>query len=95
MVLANDTLLVAGPPDVVDEKAMWGRSNAPEFAAKMREQSEALEGAKGSVLRAVSKKDGKTLSETKHEWLPAFDGMIAAGGRVYVSVAGGEVVCLE
>ena len=95
MALANDTLFVAGPPDVVDEKAMWGRSNEPEYKAKMREQVEALEGAKGAVLWAVSKKDGTRLSELKLDWLPAFDGMIAAGGRLYVTTADGKVVCLE
>ncbi|MHC4250378.1 MAG: outer membrane protein assembly factor BamB family protein [Planctomycetota bacterium] len=95
MVLANDTLFVAGPPDVVDEKAMWGRSNEPEFAAKMREQVEALGGSRGAVLWAVSKKDGTKLSEMKLDWLPAFDGMIASGGRLYITTADGKVVCLE
>jgi hypothetical protein len=74
---------------------MWGRSNEDEFAAKMREQVEAFEGAKGSVLWAVSKKDGKKLAEMKLDWMPAFDGMIAAGGRLFVSTTSGSVVCLE
>ena len=65
MVLANDTLFVAGPPDVADEHALWGRSNEPVFGEKMRAQTEALEGKQGAILWAVSAKDGKKLGELK------------------------------
>jgi outer membrane protein assembly factor BamB len=35
MVLAGETLFVAGPPDVVDEKAAWGRFRAPGVRANL------------------------------------------------------------
>ncbi|MHC4502948.1 MAG: outer membrane protein assembly factor BamB family protein [Planctomycetota bacterium] len=94
MVLAGETLFVAGPPDVVDEKKMWGHSNEDMFVTKMREQVDALEGKQGGVLWAVSTKDGTKLSELKLESLPAFDGMIAAGGRIYLSTTDGKVLCM-
>ena len=78
MALANDTLLVAGPPDLVDEKAMWGRSNEPEFQQKMRAQAEALEGSRGGVLWAVSADTGDKLADYQLDDLPTFDGMSVA-----------------
>ena len=95
MVVASDTLFVAGPPDVVDEKKMWGRSNEDLFAKKMQDQVDALAGKKGAVLWAVAAKDGKKLAERKLDSLPAFDGMIAAGGRLYLSTADGRLICFE
>ncbi len=93
MVLAGDTLFVAGPPDVVDEKEMWGRSNEPLFRRKMIQQAQALEGEHGAILWAVSTKDGKRVSQADLDYLPAFDGMIAANGKLFVTTADGSVVC--
>jgi len=95
MVLAGDTLFVAGPPDVVDEKQMWGRSNDPLFREKMRRQAQALEGAEGAILWAVSREDGKMLSQQKLDFLPAFDGMIAADQKLFITTTHGAVVCLK
>ena len=95
MALANDTLFVAGPPDLVDEKAMWGRSNEPVFHQKMREQAEALEGSRGGVLWAVSVKTGDKLAEHKFDNLPAFDGMAAAAGRLFIATTDDKLLCFE
>jgi len=95
MTLADDTLFVAGPPDVVDERKAWGRSPDPQVQAKLKAQVAALKGEKGGLLWAVSAKDGKKLSEYKLDTVPVFDGMAAAGGRLYLSTAKGEVLCLS
>jgi hypothetical protein len=78
MVKAGDTLFVAGAPDVYD-------ANDP-YAA--------FEARKGAHVVALSAKDGKKLSETPLEYPPVFDGMIAAGGRLFASLRDGSVVCL-
>jgi hypothetical protein len=65
------------------------------FHEKMQEQAAALEGAQGAVLWAVSRKDGRVLAQQRLDFLPAFDGMIAARGRLFVTTAGGAVVCFE
>ena len=78
MVKAADTLFVAGAPDVLDP-------NDP-FAA--------FEGRKGGRLLAVSAKDGRKLSETAMDCPPVFDGMIAAAGRLFVSLENGSVMCM-
>jgi hypothetical protein len=95
MVLADDRLFVAGPRDVVDERAMWGRSNEPEFQEKMARQAAWLRGEHGGVLQVFSKTDGEKLAERKLENLPAFDGLIAAGGKLYMVCDNGKLVCFS
>ena len=76
MVLAGRNLFVAGAPDVVDP--------ADPMAA--------FEGRKGAVLRAHAAADGKMLAERKLPAPPVFDGLIAAGGRLFLSTTGGDVI---
>jgi len=78
MVKAGDTIFVAGAPDVFDPKDPYA----------------AFEASKGAKVVAVSARDGKKLSETQLEYPPVFDGMIAAGGRLFASLRDGSVVCL-
>jgi hypothetical protein len=54
----------------------------------------ALEARKRTLLVVVSAKDGNKLSEMPLEYPPVFDGMIAAGGRLYACLQDGSVVCL-
>ena len=77
MVLAGDVLFLAGPPDVVPKDNPYA----------------ALDGRVGALLWAVSAADGKTLSEAKLACPPVFDGMAAAGGRLYVATVDGRVLC--
>jgi len=78
MVLADQTLFVAGPPDV--------------FSAD--DPLAALKGTTGGVLLAVSAADGKTLSHMKLDSPPVFDGMAAAGGRLFLATVDGRVLCM-
>jgi len=78
MVKAGDTLFVAGAPDVFDPKDPYA----------------AFEARKGGRLVAVSAKDGKKQAQTQLEYPPVLDGLIAAGGRLFVSLRDGSVVCL-
>ena len=78
MVKAGDTLFVAGPPDVLDPKDPYA----------------AFEARRGARLVAVSAADGKKLSETPLECPPVFDGMIAAGGRLFASLEDGSIICM-
>ncbi len=93
MVLANDRLFVAGPRDVVDEKQMWGRSNEKPFQTGMSKQAEWLTGKHGAIMQVFSKKDGKKLAEHKLDSLPAFDGLIAARGSLYLVTEEGAIQC--
>jgi hypothetical protein len=94
MVLAGETLFVAGPPDVADEKEAWGRHLDPEIRRKQDEQRAALEGRRGALLMAVNAENGKPVAQRKLDAMPVFDGLIAAGGRLYMATVDGRVVCL-
>ena len=94
MVLAGQRLFVAGPRDVVDEKTMWGRSNESEFQDTMAEQAAHLRGEHGAVLQVFSKTDGSKLAERHLDAMPAFDGLVAAEGRLYCVTTDGRVIAL-
>jgi outer membrane protein assembly factor BamB len=79
MVAAGDVLFVAGPPDVVDAD----------------DPMASFEGRKGSVLQAVSASAGSVLAKQQLDVAPAFDGLIAAEGRLYMATTEGRLVCLR
>jgi hypothetical protein len=81
MVLAGETLFVAGVPDVADP-------TDPLVALA------ALEGRKGAQLQAYSAADGRKLAEYPLTAPPVFDGLIAADGRLYWSTTDGKVMCM-
>ena len=95
MVLAGDKLFIAGPKDVADEKALWGRSNEKVFREKMQKQTEWLQGRHGGFIWVMDKTSGKRLARYKVECLPVHDGLIAAGGRLYMTTESGEVMCYK
>ena len=77
MVRTGNALFAAGPPDVLDPD----------------DPTAALEGRKGAVLMSFDPADGKKLFECKLDTPPAFDGMSAAGGRLYMVTVDGRVRC--
>ena len=79
MVLAGETLFFAGPPDEVPPD----------------DPLAALEGRRRAALWAVSAADGEKLMELPLDAPPVFDGLIAAGGRLYLSTTDCRVVCFE
>jgi hypothetical protein len=78
MVRAADTIFVAGAPDVVDAKDPHG----------------AWEGRKGGVLAAFAASDGTRLGKYNLQAPPVWDGMAAAGGRLFISTGDGCIVCM-
>jgi len=86
MVLAQQTLFLAGAPDEVSE--------VPHEPTGADPLAEALEANRGGRLLAISATDGKTLAAYELESSPVFDGMAAAQGRLYLSTKSGKVVCM-
>ena len=78
LVLAGKRLYLAGSPDVLPEDDPYA----------------AIEGRKGGRLWVVSTADGKRLAEHKLGSMPVFDGMVAAGGRLYVATVDGHLICM-
>jgi outer membrane protein assembly factor BamB len=77
MVLADNKLFIAGPPDVMPEDDPYA----------------AFEGRKGAQLWVVSAADGQKLTEYQLDSIPAIDGLIAAGGRLFMATTDGKVLC--
>ncbi len=95
MVLTDNALFVAGPPDVADEEQAVKTLLDPGTQKKLAEQSAAFEGKRGALLVAVSRDDGKRLAAYRLDFVPRFDGLIAANGRLYLSTRDGQVLCLS
>jgi hypothetical protein len=96
MVVADKTLFIAGPEAVINEREALQQlgADAVEVKAKIAEQEAALAGRQGAVLWAVSTEDGSRLAESPLEVPPAFDGMAAADGRLFIATMDGKVLCL-
>jgi hypothetical protein len=93
-VLAGETLLVAGPPDVLSEDEAFEQPFHPEVVAKKAEQDAAYQGDSGATFMALSADSGESLFELDLTAPPVWDGMAVADGRVYVTTMDGAVVCL-
>ena len=93
MVLADDTLLVAGPPDIMDEEYTFERIMAkdPEVQGLLKKQDAALNGKDGGKLVAVSVASGEQKQELKLDALPVWDGMAVAQGSLFVATKDGKV----
>ena len=79
MVLAGSNLFLGGPPDV--------------FLSE--DPAATFEGKRGGLLYVLSAADGSELAKYDLDSPPVFDGMAAAGGKLYMAATGGEVLCLE
>ena len=81
MVLAGETLFVAGPPAIRNEAT--------------KEALQCWLGSQGGILWALSRQDGTRLAEYDLPTTPVFDGMAAAHGRLYIALTDGSVLCLQ
>jgi len=95
MALAGKTLFIAGPLDVVDEEEIFANPFDKEVAAKAARQVSAIKGKGAAMLVSVSTDSGKKLGELKLDASPVFDGLAAAGGKLFISMMDGSVVCCE
>ncbi len=93
MALADKTLFVAGPPDVLNE-ASAGKQSAANAQQALKQEA-ALLGKSGAVLRAVAAGDGKTLANYTLPAPPVFDGLAVAGGRLIIALTDGTVICMS
>lgn len=78
LVKAGDTLYLAGPPELFS-------TDDPHAL---------LAGESGGRLLALDTASGKQRAQCVLESPPVFDGMAAAGGRLYLATMDGDVCCL-
>jgi hypothetical protein len=77
MVLAGERLILAGWPDKVPESDPYGA-----FAGRL-----------GGELRIISTQDGSEQTRHALKVPPVFDGLIAADGKLFMSLKDGTVCC--
>ena len=77
MLLSREHLYLAGAPDLAPDEGAY----------------EAMIGKRGALFRVVSRADGSTLAEFEMNEAPIFDGLIAAGGKLYMTTMEGTLVC--
>lgn len=95
MLLADKTLFVVGPPDLMDEEETFAKltEGDEEVQKIIAEQDAALNGSQGAILWAVDADSGKQLAKLKVESLPVWDGMAAAEKKLFLSTTDGKVIC--
>ena len=94
MAAAKNVLVAAGHPDVIDERRAFRLPDDEEVNQHLRRQADALAGRCGGQLWLVSKADGSPIARYRLVSPPVFDGLAAAGGRVFLCTLDGKVLCL-
>ena len=77
MVATGDHLFAAGLPDVLDPD----------------DPLAALEGRAGAILQVYSTEDGAPVKSIPLTSPPAFDGLSAAAGQLYLATLDGKIIC--
>ena len=96
MLLADDILFIAGPADVVNEEETFAKltQGDKDVEGLLERQEKILTGAEGCTLHAVNTADGTSLATWELPSTPVWDGMAAAGNRLFISLEDGSVHCL-
>ncbi|MBD3265747.1 PQQ-binding-like beta-propeller repeat protein [bacterium] len=95
MVLADNTLFVAGPRDLIDENKTLNQFEKEDVQERLTKQDAVIAGEEGSMLCSYSAKDGRELSQLEIDAPPVWDGMAAARGHIFLALKNGSVACLK
>jgi hypothetical protein len=95
LVLANDKLVVAGPPKLLDERKSIVAPDDPELVKAAEDNEAAWHGKKGGIMMIVNPADGSVLSQQNLPYAPTWDGLIVARGSIYMTTLDGQVVSLK
>jgi hypothetical protein len=93
MVMAGRTLVIAGPPDMVDEEYAFDALTRKDASILqlLQDQDAALEGKKGAELALMNVRDGSQQQRVSLDSPPVWDGMAVAQGCLLVSTENGKV----
>jgi len=93
MVATPGRLLIAGPPDLLDEEQAVSKLDDEPTMEAVAAQNEALSGHRGGLLQVVSTQDGATLQSVDLPTIPVWDGLAAGNGRLFLAGADGTIHC--
>jgi hypothetical protein len=96
MLLANRTLFLVGPPDIIDEEETFEKltQRDPDVEKLLAFQDEILEGKQGAMLLRINSNSGEIEQQLELGSLPVWDGLAGARGRLYLTTLKGEVLCI-
>ncbi|MBL7141196.1 MAG: LamG domain-containing protein, partial [Planctomycetes bacterium] len=95
MAKIGDKLVIAGPANVVDTEYAFDHYGDRRMQARLRQQVLAIDGKLGALMHVVSCATGETISECRLSVTPTFDGMAVIGGKLYISMTDGTILCYE
>jgi len=95
LCMSEDSVFVAGPPNLLDEHREFDRISEKTTQEKIAEQQASFDGEMGTILRSLSRADGKVIAEFRLNGLPVFDGMAIANDSLFITMSDGKVVCFE
>ena len=95
MALADKTLFIAGPEDLIDEDDAFRKFPDPAVRKQLAAQAAALASRRGAVLQAVDADTGKALAEYKLDSTPVFDGLIVAGGKLFLATTDCRIIAFK
>jgi hypothetical protein len=95
MAIAQNSLVLAGPPELEDEEQSFATLNATQTQTDLAAEDAAQHGAQGGQLFVVDKTTGATLSAYSVNFLPVWDGMAVSRNSIYMATRDGRVLCLR
>ncbi len=94
--VTQDALYVCGPRDLYDEQqAVTRGSHITTQDPRLALQQEHAEGKHGSILKVFDKETGREISSLDIDDMPAWEGMIAAEGKIIMTTVNGNILCLR
>ncbi|MCA9052279.1 MAG: PQQ-binding-like beta-propeller repeat protein, partial [Planctomycetaceae bacterium] len=94
MVLADQSLVLVGPPDYINEHDAFAQVSARDSKVldDLEKQDDALKGAAGSQLMIVDADTSEVQFTLNLDLLPTWDGLAAAKGRLFLTTTDGRVM---
>ena len=93
MFVTQDKVVIAGPRDLYDEETAVASFNQNDNRFSLQEEH--MEGKHGSLLKIIDKASGNETCSVELEFMPTFDSMITAEGKIFMTTSDGRVVCFE
>jgi hypothetical protein len=93
--MSGTNLVVAGPPDLVNEEQIFERltKKDPTVQKELDEQDASLAGKRGALVKIFNKGDGQVTRDFTIDSPPVWDGVSVAQGRIFIVTEDGKIRC--
>ena len=93
--MSGTNLVVAGPPDLVNEEQMFERltKKDPTVQKELEEQDASLSGKRGALVKIFNSGNGQVARDFTIDSPPVWDGVSVAQGRIFIVTTDGKIKC--